>query len=147
MNLDEASQHIGECISLLTTTNYPAMKVVVLIHSNNNDISMVSNFMEPKHIFEVLTRGMASCFDPIPKPEFKSACTKFLETIQPAVSALDNSSGVVCFWDDKIKSAALISSLQDYSVSFAIICEHMYRTIAGGDMIHYNELPENYLLH
>lgn len=145
MNLNEASQHIGECISLLTSTNYPAMKVVVLIHNGNNDISMISNFMEPKRIFEVLTRGMASCFDPTPRDEFKRACHKFLDTIQPTVSLLENSSGVVCFWDDHIRTAALISTLEDYSVSFAIICEHMYRTIAGD--VRYHQMPENYLLH
>ena len=145
MNLNQVSQHIGDCLSLLTTRHYPAMKVVVLIHNGDNNISMVTNFIDPKYVFEVLTRGMASCFDPTPQVDFKHACNRFLETIQPAVSTLNNSAGVVCFWDSSRKSAALISSLDDYSVSFAIICEHIYRTISGN--IEYHHAPENYRLH
>jgi len=145
MNLNEVNQHIGECISSLTTNNYPEMKIVVLIHNNNDDISMISNSMETRRVLEVLTRSMVSYFDPVPRPEFKLACHKFIDTIQPAVSSLSNdAAGVVCFWDDRIKSAAMISSLDNYLLSFAIICEHIFRTISGN--ITYSA-PENYLLH
>jgi hypothetical protein len=131
VNLNEATQHISECFSLLTTSKYPSMKVVMLLH-DQDVISMVSNFIEIKQVFEVLTRGMSSCFDPAPNKDFAATCQQFLATIQPAVSSINRTTeGVVCFWDDKAKSAAMISSLSDVSVSFAIICEHMFRTISG----------------
>jgi hypothetical protein len=140
VNLHEASEHICQGFASLPAT----MKVVVLLYNNNN-ISMISNFTESRGIFEVLTRCMSSCFDPTPTSDFTDNCKQFLDTIHPTVAALHTTEGVVCFLDNDSKSAAMISSLENMSVTFAIICEHMFRTISGNDMDH--GFPTSQMIH
>jgi hypothetical protein len=130
MNLVELSQHLCDNLLVLNDTN-PTMEVVILIHSVNSEISMISNSTEELVTFEVLSRGMASCFDPKPKGAFKDTCHKYLDIIRPAVATLGKAESIVCFWDKKMRQSALISTLNDSSVVIAIVCEHMVRTLTA----------------
>jgi hypothetical protein len=146
MNIVQISEHIGECLTTLTADTYPSLRCVVLIHGGDNDISMVSNFAEQQDIFEVLTRSMVSCFGPKPSGAFQIACLKIGEVIRPAILASAANSVVCCFWDDKLKESGILSTLDDRSVVFAIICEHMVRVISGVDCYHEGE-TKRYTLH
>jgi hypothetical protein len=130
MNLVEVSQHLCDNLLVLTDDN-PTMEVVILIHSVNSDISMISNTTKESVTFEVLSRGMASCFDPQHKGIFNDMCHKYLDVIKPTVAALGNAESIVCFWDKKMRKSSLVSSLTDSSVVIAIICEHMIRTLTA----------------
>jgi hypothetical protein len=108
---------------------------------------MVSNFVEQQDIFQVLMRGMVSSFSPEPTGQFMSACKQFGETIKPAVESFSGAESVVCcFWDQKIKQAAMLSSISDRSVTFAIICEHIVRVISG-ESCYYDERTTNTTVH
>jgi hypothetical protein len=140
MNIVEISEHIGEC---LATVRHPDMKIVVLIHGGDSDISLVSNAAENPQILEVLIRCMASCFGPKPSNGFQSACLQVGAFIRPAILDSDANSVICCFWNDK--EAGILSTLDDRTVVFAIICEYIVRVVSGE--VCYHERETSHTLH
>lgn len=139
MNLNDASQHIGDCFSQLILDKFPELHIVMLLQTQEN-VSVVSNIKEVKMLFEVLIRSMSSCFDESPKSEFTTNCYEFIKTIKPTIVAVDDLIGVVICFLDTTKTATLISSYADIATSLAIICDHLYRNITGE--IEYCDFPE-----
>jgi hypothetical protein len=131
MTLEQTSRYISENLMYLTTS-FPNMKVVVLVHNGKNDIGMISNSLDTLTTYEILSRGMASCFDPMPKGVFNTTCQSYVSVIKPLVESVNGADGLICFWDTKIRKAAMLSTLDDCSLAMAIICEHLVRVISAG---------------
>lgn len=144
--LEQASQHISENLMYLTE-NFPNMKVVVLVHNGNNDISMISNTFDTMNTYEILTRSMASCFEPMPKGTFSTTCKSYVSVIKPLVENIDGADGLICFWDKKIRKAAMLTTLGDCSLAIAIICEHLVRVIGASYNGFYELASDTRVLH